>query len=201
MYEATTTSPSAPPTERTTTTVEAAGTEGGATIQTITIPLDLGGQQALTRNTVAWGPSGAIVRRSVITVAALGPQQLDCVWQPAFAEYAGGLAVGKSWSFATRCAGKIQGFDVTIEQRAARRVTGTATVPGPAGPVATLTIADDTTVVVTSPLGTTSVRRVGTQQLAPSMGLPLRTESRVESRTGGAPPEQSTVSTRLVSQP
>ena len=200
VYESTSTSPSGPRTGRTTTTVEAAGTEGATTLQAITIPLDLGGQQATARNTVAWG-GGATVRRSVITVAALGGQQLDCVWQPAFAQYAGGLAVGKTWSFSTRCAGKIGAIDVTIEQRATRKVTGSAPVAAPAGSVATWTIADDTTVVITSPLGAGTVRPLGTQSLAPSLGVPVRTERRVEARMGGSPPEQSTVTTKLVTLP
>ena len=142
-----------------------------------------------------------MVRRSVVTAAVLGQQQLDCVWQPAFPQYAGGLAVGKAWSFTTRCAGKVQGFDVTIEQRASRRVTGTASVVGPRGAVATWTIADDTTVVVTSPFGATSVRTVGTQQLAPSLGVPVRSESRVEATAPGSPPQRSTVATKLVTLP
>ena len=202
VYESTTSGSTGSRTDQLTTRVEAAGTEGAATIQAVTIPLDLAGQRADARNTVAWsGSGGAVVRRSVISGAVLGQEQLDCVWQPAFAQYAPGLSVGKTWTFATRCAGKIQGFDVILEQRATRRVTGTASVPGPAGPVATWTIADDTTVLVTSPLGATSVRTVGTQQLAPSLGLPLRTESKVEATMGGGAPQQSTVTTRLVSLP
>jgi hypothetical protein len=204
VYEATTTSASGTRTERTATTVEPAGAEGATTLQAITIPLDLGGQQANARNTVAWSDAaGAVVRRSVITVTVggLGPQQLDCVWQPPFPQYAGGLAVGKAWSFETRCAGRIQGFDVVVDQRAARRVTGSGSVAGPAGAVATWTIADDTTVLVTSPLGVSSVRTVGTQQLAPSLGLPVRTNSRVEATMPGSPPQQSTVTTKLVALP
>ncbi len=199
-YEATSTSPSGSRTDRSTTKVEVAGAEGATTIQAITIPLDLGGQQATARNTVAWN-GAATVRRSVITVAALGGQQVDCVWQPAFLQYAGGLAVGKTWTFSTRCAGKIGNIDVTIEQRATRKVTAAATVAGPAGSVATWTIADDTTVVITSPLGAGTVRTVGTQSLAPSLGLPVKSESTVEARMGGSPPERSTVTTNLVALP
>jgi hypothetical protein len=204
VYQATTTSSGGTRTDRTTTMVEPAGNEGATTVQAITIPLELGGQQALTRNTVAWSAAaGAVVRRSVIsvTVGGLGPQQLDCVWQPPFAQYADGLAVGKAWSFETRCVGRIQGFDVVIDQRAARRVTGSGSIASPAGPVQTWTIADDTTVVVTSPLGVNTVRTVGTQQLAPSLGLPVRTDSKVDATMPGAPPQQSTVTTRLVAVP
>lgn len=200
-YEATATSGAGNRTERTTTRVEAAGNEGATTIQVITLPLDLGGQQAVARNTVAWGTAGATVRRSLITVTSLGNAQLDCTWQPPFLEYAGGLAVGRSWSFTTRCAGKVQGFDVTIVQRATRKVTGTAQVAGPAGTVATWTIADDTTIELTSPLGNGTVRRVGTQQLAPSVGLPVRTESKVDARMTGSTPTQSTITTKLLTQP
>jgi hypothetical protein len=201
-YEATTTSASGQPqTNRTTTTVESVGTEGSNTIQTVTIPLDLGGQQATARNTVAWGSSGAVVRRSVISASALGAQQIDCAWQPPFAQYAGGLAVGKTWTYDTRCTGKLGALDVTVEQRATRKVTAAATVTGPAGAVATWTIADDTTVVVTTPFGATSVRTFGTQQLAPSLGVPVRSEMTVEARMGGASPERSTVTTKLVSLP
>lgn len=200
VYEAVTTGAGSG-TSRSTTRVEAAGSEGAATLQTITIPIDLGGQQATTRNTVAWGPAGAIVRRSVITAAAMGPQELDCVWQPAFPQYAGGLAVGKAWSYDTRCAGKVQGIDITVQQRAARRVTGSAPAAAPGGTVPTWTIADDTTVVVTTPFGATSVRTVGTQQLAPSLGLPVSARSRIESRMAGAPPSQSMVTTRLLTGP
>jgi len=198
-YEATSTSSGGPNTERTTTTVEAAGTEGATTIQAITLPLDFGGQRATLRNTVAWSASGAVVRRSLITIAAMGQQQLDCVWQPAFAQYEGGLAVGKAWSFDTRCTAQIQGLEVTLQQKATRRVTGTAQVAGPAGTVATWTIADDTTVIVTTgPLGSVTVRSVGTQQLAPSLGLPVRSETRVESSTSGSAPQSGTVTTKLV---
>jgi hypothetical protein len=201
-YDATTTSPSGSRTDRTTTKVEAAGTEGATTIQAITIPLDLGGQQALTRNTVAWGSAGAVVRRSLVTITAFGqPQQIDCAWQPAFPQYAGALAVGRAWSFTTRCAAQVQGVAVTIEQRASRKVTGAAAVVGPAGSVATWTIADDTTVVVTTPFGPASVRTVGTQQLAPSLGLPVSSTSEVEARMGASAPEKSTVTTKLVGLP
>ena len=200
-YESTSTSQSGSRTDRTTTTVEAAGTEGAATLQNVTIPLDLGGMQATARNTVAWSNAGAIVRRSLITVTSLGGQQLDCAWQPPFAQYAGGLAVGTTWRFTTSCAGKIGGFDVMIEQRATRKVTGSATVAGPGGSVATWTIADDTTVVVTSPLGAGSVRTTGTQQLAPSLGLPVSTSTRAEARQAGQPPQQSTITTKLVTLP
>lgn len=200
VYEATSTSPSGTKTERTTTRVEPGGTEGPATIQAVTIPLDLGGQRAVARNTVAWN-GGALVRRSIITAAALGQQQLDCVWQPAFLQYAANLAVGQSWSFDTRCSGKIQGFDITIQQRATRRVTGTAQVAGPAGAVATWTVADDTSWVLTSPLGVATVHMVGTMALAPSIGLPVRSEARVEASSAGSPPEQSTLTTKLVALP
>jgi hypothetical protein len=200
-YESTSTSASGTSTSRTTTTVEAAGTEGSATIQNVTIPLDLGGMTATARNTVAWSGAGAVVRRSLITVTSLNGAQLDCVWQPPFAQYAGGLAVGKTWTFTTSCAGKIGAFDVLIEQRATRKVTGSATVAGPAGPVPAWTIADDTTVVITSPLGAGSARSTGTQQLAPSLGLPVSTDTRVEARQAGQPPQQSTVRTKLVALP
>lgn len=199
-YENTTTSASGTTTDRSTTTVEAAGTEGATTIQAVTIALALGSQQAVARNTVAWSTAGgAVVRRSLITVSGLG--QLDCTWQPAFAQYAGGLAVGAAWSFDTRCAGKVQGIDATIQQRAARKVTGTAQIAAPGGTVPTWTIADDTTIVVTTPFGPTTVRTVGTQQLAPSLGLPVRTESTIESRMGASAPDSSKVVTKLVARP
>lgn len=196
-YE-TTTSSGGGRTDRTPIKVEAAGTEGSDTVRAVTVPLALGSQQALTRNTVAFGPSGAVVRRSVITADLLGPQQIDCVWQPPFAQYAGGLAVGTQWSFTTRCVVKVQGFDVTVEQRATRKVTAAVSVAGPAGAVATWTIADDTTIVVTSPFGEQTVRSVGTQQLAPSLGLPVRTEATIEARMGAGAPETTTVTTKLV---
>jgi len=200
-YESTTTSPAGPRTERATTKVEAAGTEGPATILAVTVPLDLGGQQAVARSTVAYS-AGAVVRRSVITINAFGqPQQLDCVWQPAFAQYAGGLAIGKTWSFDTRCTGKVAGFDVSVQQRASRKVTGAALVAAPGGPVATWTIADDTTIVVTSPLGVGSVHMVGTQSLAPSLGLPVQTSAEVTASMAGSAPSQSTLATRLVGRP
>ena len=200
-YEARTTSPSGSRTDRTTTTVETAGTEGAATIQNVTIPLDLGGMQATARNTVAWSNAGAVVRRSLITVPSLNGAQLDCAWQPPFAQYAGGLAVGKTWSYTSSCAGKIGAFDVQIEQRATRKVTGSTTVAGPAGQVAVWTIADDTTVVITSPLGAGSVRTTGVQQLAPSLGLPVSTDMQAEARQAGQPPQQSRVTTKLVTMP
>lgn len=201
VYEATTTSSSGTRTDRTTTGVEAAGSEGAATIQAVTIPIDFAGMQATARNTVSWSPAGAVVRRSVITVTSLGGQQLDCAWQPPFPQYAGGLMVNKAWSYTTSCTGKIGGVDVTIEQRASRKVTGSTTVDGPAGQVATWSIADDTTVVVTSPLGAGSIRTTGTQQLAPSLGLPIRTETKAEASQMGQPPQQTTVTTRLVTLP
>jgi len=201
-YEATSVSSSGTRTDRATTKVEAAGTEGPTTLQTITIPLDLGGQQAVARNTVAWSAAGAFVRRSVISFTAFGqPQQLDCVWQPAFPQYPGRLAVDDVWSFDTGCSGKIQGFDVTIQQRATRRVTAAAQVAIRSGSVATWTIADDTTLVLNSPIGVATVRTVGTQSLAPSLGLPVRTEAKVESSTAGSAPERSTLTTKLVALP
>jgi hypothetical protein len=201
VYESTSTGSSGSRTDRTTTTVEAAGTEGAATLQNVTIPLDLGGMQATARNTVVWSNAGAVVRRSLITVTSLNGAQLDCAWQPPFAQYAGGLAVGKTWSFTTSCAGKIGAIDVQIEQQATRKVTGSTTVAGPAGQVAVWTIADDTTVVITSPLGAGSARTTGTQQLAPSLGLPVSTDMRAEARQAGQPPQVSTVKTKLVTLP
>jgi len=200
-YDTTSTPARGTRTAPTTTKVEAAGTEGATTIQAVTVALDLGGQQAMARNTVAWGTAGAVVRRSVITFSAGGSQQIDCVWQPAFAQYAGALAVGRTWSFDTRCAAQIQGFDVTVQQRATRRVTAAAQVAGPSGAVATWTIADDTTLTVTTPIGVATVHTVGTQSLAPSLGLPVRTEARVDSSAPGSAPEQSTLSTKLVAGP
>jgi hypothetical protein len=199
-YDSTSTSPSGSSTERTTTKVEAAGTEGGSTVQAVTVALDVGGQQATARNTVVWG-AGALVRRSLITITFGQPQQLECAWQPAFAQYAGPLAVGQAWSYDTRCAGKVQGLDVAIRQQASRRVTGTAQVAAPGGTVPTWTIADDTTLTVTSPIGAGTVHMVGTQSLAPSLGLPVRTSATVDAGRTGAPPERSTVTTRLVSTP
>jgi len=149
---------------------------------------------------VAWN-GGATVRRSIITVAALGNQQLDCTWQPAFLQYAGGLAVGKTWSYSSRCAGKIGGIDVTIDQKATRKVTGASSFAGPAGTVATWTIADDTTLALQSPLGPATVHMVGTQSLAPSIGLLVRTDAKVTASAQGSPPEQSTLTTTLVALP
>jgi len=200
VYESTSTSASGTRTGRATTKVEAAGTEGSSTIQVVTLPLDLGDQQVVAANTVAWG-AGAVVRRSVISLSALGPQQLDCLWQPVFSQYAGGLAVGTTWSFDSRCTGKIQGIDVAVRQRATRRVSGAAQVAGPAGAVATWTIADDTTIEVTSPLGVATVHLVGSQSLAPSLGLPVRTDARIDTTSPGSAPGRSTLTTKLVALP
>ncbi len=190
-YDATTSSNgAAPSTSRITVTVEAAGSEGATTLQDISIPTDQLGQRITIRSRVAWGSSGAIVRRS----QAMGA---DCGWQPPWAQYAGGLKVGRTWSYDTRCSVTTP-VQATVERRGSRRVTGTSTVDAAGQSVATWTIAVDETTVITTPLGVVSVRSVGTEQLAPSLGVPVAKDESL-SGTGIAP--NTTSSLKLVSLP
>ena len=190
-YDATTSSGgAAPSTSRITVTVEAAGSEGATTLQDISIPTDQLGQRTTIRSRVAWGASGAIVRRS----QAMGA---DCVWQPAWPQYAGGLKVGRSWSYDTRCAVTTP-VQATVERRGSRKVTGTQTVDAAGRSVATWTVAVDETTVITTALGVVSVRSVGTEQLAPSLGVPV---SKTESLSGTGIAPGTTSSVKLVSLP
>jgi len=163
----------APSTSKTTITVESAGTEGADTLQDITIPTEQLGQRTTIRSRVAWGPAGAIVRRSQ---AAGG----DCGWQPAWPQYEGGLKVGKAWSYDTRCSVTTP-VQATIERRGTRRVTGSQVVEVAGRRVATWTLAVDETTVITTIFGPISVRSVGTEQLAPSLGVPV---AKVEALSG-----------------
>ncbi|CAA9248804.1 MAG: hypothetical protein AVDCRST_MAG76-2164 [uncultured Acidimicrobiales bacterium] len=190
-YDATTTSSGgAPSTSRVTVTVEAAGSEGAATLQDISIPTDQLGQRTTIRSRVAWGPAGAIVRRSQ---AGGG----DCSWQPEWPQYVGALRVGRAWTYDTRCTVTMP-VQATVQRRGSRQVTGTETVDAAGRQVATWTVAVDETTVISTPLGAITVRSVGTEQLAPSLGVPVaKTESL--SGTGIAPGSTSTL--KLVSLP
>jgi len=184
-YDATTTSGGgAPSTSRVTVTVEGAGLEGSTTLQDISIPTDQLGQRTIIRSRVAWGPAGAVVRRS----QAMGA---DCLWQPAWPQYVGGLKLGRSWSYDTRCSVTTP-VQATIERRGTRQVTGTQTIDAAGRSVATWTIAVDETTVFTTTLGVFSVRSVGTEQLAPSLGLPVSKTENL-SGTGIAPGTTSTL--------
>lgn len=173
-----------------TVTVEAAGTEGANTLQDITIPTDQLGQRTSIRSRVAWGPAGAVVRRSQ---AAGG----DCMWQPPWPQYEGGLTAGKAWTYDTRCTVTTP-VQATIERRGSRRVTGSETVEVAGRRVATWTLAVDETTVFTTIFGVITLRSIGTEQLAPSLGVPVA-KTEALSGTGVAPGSTSTL--KLVSLP
>ncbi len=175
---------------RVTVTVEAAGTEGADTLQDITIPTDQLGPRTDIRSRVAWGPAGAIVRRSQ---AAGG----DCGWQPPWPQYQGGLTVGKAWSYDTRCTVTMP-VQATIERRGNRRVTGSQTVEVAGRRVATWTLAVDETTILTTLFGVITVRSIGTEQLAPSLGVPV---ARTEALSGTGVAAGSTSTLTLVSLP
>jgi len=175
---------------RVTVTVEAAGTEGADTLQDITIPSDQLGQRTSIRSRVAWGPAGAIVRRSQAAGA-------DCGWQPPWPQYQGGLAVGKAWSYDTRCTVTMP-VQATIERRGDRRVTGSQTVEVAGRRLATWTLAVDETTILTSPFGVITVRSIGTEQLAPSLGVPV---AKTEALSGTGVAAGSTSTLTLVSVP
>jgi len=180
----------APSTSKTTITVESAGTEGADTLQDITIPTEQLGQRTTIRSRVAWGPAGAIVRRSQ---AAGG----DCGWQPPWPQYEGGLTVGKTWSYDTRCSVTTP-VQATIERRGTRRVTGTQVVEVAGRRVATWTLAVDETTLITTVFGPISVRSVGTEQLAPSLGVPV---AKVEALSGTGVASGSRSTLTLVALP
>jgi len=175
---------------RVTVTVQAAGTEGSTTLQDITIPTDQLGPRTDIRSRVAWGPAGAIVRRSQ---AAGG----DCGWQPPWPQYEGGLTVGKAWSYETRCAVTMP-VQATIERRGNRRVTGSQTVQLAGRRVATWTLAVDETTILTTLFGVITVRSIGTEQLAPSLGVPV---AKTEALSGTGVAAGSTSTMTLVSLP
>jgi len=175
---------------RVTVTVEAAGTEGADTLQDITIPSDQLGQRTSIRSRVAWGPAGAIIRRSQ---AAGG----DCGWQPPWPQYQGGLTVGKAWSYDTRCTVTMP-VQATIERRGNRRVTGAQTVEVAGRRAATWTLAVDETTVVTTVFGVITVRSIGTEQLAPSLGVPV---AKTEALSGTGVAAGSTSTLTLVTVP
>jgi len=191
QYDATTSSSGgAPSTSRVSITVEAAGAEGATTLQDISIPTDQLGPRTTIRSRVAWSSMGAIVRRSQ---AAGG----DCTWQPPWPQYVGDLRPGREWTYSTRCTVTTP-VQATIERRGSRRVTGSQTVDAAGGAVATWTVAVDETTTITTTLGVFTVQSVGTERLAPSLGVPLeKTESL--SGTGIAPGTTSTL--KLVSLP
>lgn len=190
-YEATTTSGGgAPSTSRVDVTVESAGSEGTTTLQDITIPTDQLGPRTTIRSRVAWGPAGAVVRRSQ---AAGG----DCTWQPAWPQYVGDLKVGRAWTYDTRCSVTAP-VQATVQRQGSRKVTGTKAVTAAGRSVATWTIEVDETTTITTTLGVFSVRSVGTEQLAPSLGVPV---SKTESLSGNTTAPGATSTHTLVSLP
>jgi len=190
-YDATTSSGGgAPSTTRVNVTVEAAGSEGATTLQDISIPTDQVGQRATVRSRVAWGAAGAIVRRSQVSGA-------DCVWQPAWPQYAGGLKAARAWTFDTRCSVTAP-VQATVERRGSRSVSGSQMVELAGRQVATWTITVDETTVITTALGVLTFRSVGTEQLAPSLGVPL---TKTESLSGTGVEPNTTSIQKLISLP
>lgn len=179
-----------PTTNRVSYTVEAAGTEAGVTLQDLTIPTEQFGQRVNIRNRVAIGPAGLVIRVSQA-------DGYSCNWQPPWAQYVGGLKVGLAWSYASQClvTVPIQG---TVDRRGTRKVTGTHMLDAPGGKVATWTIDFDETTVITTGLGIFSVRSVGTEELAPSLGVLI---SKVEALSGTGVPTGSTSTLKLVTRP
>ncbi len=139
---------------------------------------------------MAWGPAGAIVRRSQ---AAGG----DCGWQPPWPQYEGGLTVGKAWSYDTRCTVTMP-VQATIERRGNRRVTGSQTVEVAGRRLATWTLAVDETTILTTIFGVFTVRSIGTEQLAPSLGVPV---AKTEALSGTGVAAGSTSTLTLVTIP
>lgn len=153
-----------PSTSRQSVTVEAAGREGATILQDITLPADQMTQGATIRNRVAWGAAGAVVRSS----QAGG----SCVWQPPWPQYVGDLRVGRAWTYDTRCT-VTSPIQATVTRRGSSRVTGAQVVAAAGRQEPTWTIAFDETTVIATGLGTFTVRSVGTEQLAPALGVPL----------------------------
>jgi hypothetical protein len=119
------------------------------------------------------------------------------MWQPAWPQYVSGLKVGRSWSYDTRCTVTAP-VQATIERRGSRRVTATQTVDAAGRSLPTWTIAVDETTTITTTLGVITVRSVGTEQLAPSLGVPV---SKTEALSGTGIPPGSTSSLKLISLP
>ncbi len=175
-------------TSKATVIVEAAGTAGADTLQDITIPTGGLGQGTTIRSRVAWGPAGAIVSRSQASGG-------DCMWKPTWPQYAGNLKIGQAWSYDTSCS-VTSPIQATIQRRGNRRVTGTQSIDVAGRRLATWTIDVDETTVITTALGVISVRSVGTEQLAPSLGLPV---TKTEALSGTGIPPGSTSTLKLVS--
>lgn len=190
-YDATTRADgAAATTSKATVTVEAAGTAGADTLQDVTIPTGGLGQGTTIRSRVAWGPAGAIVSRSQASGG-------DCMWQPTWPQYVGDLKIGRAWSYDTSCS-VTSPIQATIQRRGNRRVTGIQSIDVAGRRLATWTIEVDETTVITTALGVISVRSVGTEQLAPSLGLPV---TKTEALSGTGIPPGSAATLKLVSLP
>jgi len=124
------------------------------------------------------------------------------VWKPPWARYVADLAVGRSWSYDTHLMGwmppasghNAPGTTFDMHLKGTRRVTGTQVVAVAGQPVPIWTIEIDETLVMPLVGLTTTLRTVATEQLAPSIGVPVtrhevvtRTNERVVPVTGHEP--------------
>jgi hypothetical protein len=122
---------------------------------------------------VAWGPAGATERASNIVPGG--------VWKPPWERYVAELSVGRWWTYDTHLVGWMQpppgdkgpGTTFDFHLKGTRRVTGTQIVTVSGQPMATWTIEIDETLVMPLVNFTRTLRTVATEQLAPSIGLPV----------------------------
>lgn len=156
--------------------------EGATAVRTVQVPPYLTPEQGTVVSTVAWGQAGATERASNMVPRG--------VWQAPWLRYVKDLAVGRSWSYDTHLRGTMEpfpgdpgpGITFDFHLRGRRQVTGTQTVTVAGRQVPTWTIEIDETLVMPLVGVTRTLRTNATEQLAPSIGLPV---TRREVVTGG----------------
>jgi hypothetical protein len=180
-YRETSTGPDGKPGERDrTTTTTRVGQDGDALVQHVTVSVSTGSGEATARATVRWGPQGVITTEWVVRLYG---GSFTCDWQTDVVQYPAHLAVGVAWVVNSTCAGKVQGgqldgTDAAMRMKGTRKVTGTVVEQSPR-PVGTWTVAAVSDLELTA-AGLGAVTHTdGTEQYAPSLGVPTSSQATV----------------------
>jgi hypothetical protein len=182
-----------------TTTATRVGQDGDDLVERVTAPFTTGSGESSAVALVGWGPKGVTAREWVVRLYG---GSFTCDWQPDYQQYPAQLAAGASWSFETTCTGKVQGgqldgMDATMRQKGTRKVTGTKTeqVGGRGVETWTVTGVLDLELAAAGLGGIT--RTEGTEQYAPSLGLPTSSDTTVTVDSFGQKRATKTVSTLI----
>jgi hypothetical protein len=174
-YHQTTTGSDGKSTDRDrTTTLTRVGQDGDSIVQHLTLPFSTGTGEASATATVAWGPKGVIVREWVLRLFG---GSFTCDWGPDYSQYPPTLAVGATWTVDTSCSGKVSGgqldgMDATMHQKGSQKITGTKAEQAAGHSVPTWTITGSVDIELTSGGISGTTHTEGSEQYAPSLGVP-----------------------------